>query len=500
MTTTARTSPAVAGAHDTGPRWLMLVVLLAGQFMALIDVTITNVAIPTIGRSLHASGAELQLVVAGYLVSYAMLLITGARLGDVLGRRRVFLLGVGLFTLASLACGLAPDAGVLIAARFVQGAGAAAMVPQIMSVIQVRFTGAARVRALSAYTAVLSSGFVVGQVVGGALVTANLFGTGWRPVFLVNVPLGLAVLALAPRLVPGDAPSGRRRLDLRGLSVAVPAVFLVVLPLMIGHQERWPGWTFACMAIGCALAVVFVIIERAVAAAGGDPLLRLSVLRSPGLPAGLAATLLLLIPYGGFLFGFAIHLQAGLGFDALHAGLVFAPSAVAFGLCGYFWRRLPARLHPFLTPAGCVLGAVGYLGIAATLRSGGTGGLALQAWLIADAAGLALAFSPLVAHALVRVPLTSAADASGLLTTAMQLGQAVGVAAFGSLFLTLDSRAGRPAAVSGHAISVTLAWAALVTAVAVLAVVPLTRTVLAARRASTAPPRLPPISVAAGQS
>jgi MFS family permease len=484
MTTTSETSPAIAGSKEAGPRWLMLVVLLAGQFMALLDVTIVNVALPTIGRSLHASGAELQLVIAGYLVSYAMLLITGARLGDLLGRRRVFLLGLGTFTLASLACGLAPGIGVLIGARFVQGAGAAAMMPQIMSVIQVRFSGAARARALSAYTAVLSSGFVVGQVVGGALVTADLFGSGWRPVFLVNVPIGLAVLALAPRLVPRDAPSGQRRLDLRGLSVAVPAVFLVVLPLMLGHQEGWPAWTFACMALGCALAVVFFRTERAVAATGGDPLLRLSVLRSPGLLPGLGAILLLMTPYGGFLFSLAIHLQAGLGYDALRAGLVFAPCAVAFGLCGYFWRRLPARWHPFLTPAGCLAGAAGYAGAAVTLHSGGSGGLPLQVCLVVTGSGLALAFSPLITHALVRVPVTAAADASGLLTTAIQLGQAVGVAAFGSLFLTLDARSGGAGVpeISGHAIAVTLSWVALATACGALAAIPLTRTVLAARR------------------
>ena len=184
----------------------MLIVLLAGQFMALLDVTIVNVAMPTIGRSLHASGAELQLVVAGYTVSYAMMLITGARMGDLYGRRRMFLAGVAVFTLASLTCGIAPGIGILIAARFVQGAGAAAMMPQIMSVIQVRFEGAARARALSAYTAVLSSGFVAGQVIGGVLVTANLFGQTWRPVFLVNVPIGLAVLATVPRVVPRDEP------------------------------------------------------------------------------------------------------------------------------------------------------------------------------------------------------------------------------------------------------------------------------------------------------
>ena len=160
------TTDDAAAKQAAGASWLMLVVLLAGQFMALLDVTIVNVAMPTIGRSLHASGAELQLVVAGYTVSYAMLLITGARLGDIAGRRRMFMAGTGLFTLASLTCGLAPDIGVLIAARFVQGAGAAAMMPQIMTVIQLRFSGTARARALSAYTAVISSGFVAGQVTG----------------------------------------------------------------------------------------------------------------------------------------------------------------------------------------------------------------------------------------------------------------------------------------------------------------------------------------------
>src|SRR5215469_2003676 len=200
-----RTADAAAE-RKAGSPWLMLVVLLSGQFMALLDVTIVNVAMPTIGRSLHASGAELQLVVAGYTVSYAMLLITGARMGDLYGRRRMFMAGVAVFTLASLTCGIAPSVGVLIAARFVQGAGAAAMMPQIMSVIQVRFQGAARARALSAYTAVLSSGAVAGQVIGGVLVTANLFGQAWRPVFLVNVPIGLALLALVPRVVPRDEP------------------------------------------------------------------------------------------------------------------------------------------------------------------------------------------------------------------------------------------------------------------------------------------------------
>jgi len=211
MTTASESLVQERAAEAARGRWLMLIVLLAGQFMALLDVTIVNVAMPTIGRTLHASGAELQLVVAGYTVSYAMTLITGARMGDLYGRRRMFLIGVLVFTVASLACGIAPGIEILIAARFVQGAGAAAMIPQIMSVIQVRFSGAARARALSAYTAVLSSGFVAGQALGGVLVTANLFGQSWRPVFLVNVPIGLAVLALVPLVMPADEPGQHRR-------------------------------------------------------------------------------------------------------------------------------------------------------------------------------------------------------------------------------------------------------------------------------------------------
>jgi len=466
-------------------RWLMLIVLLAGQFMALLDVTIVNVAMPTVGRSLHASGAELQLVVAGYTVSYAMMLITGARMGDLYGRRRMFLAGVGIFTLASLACGIAPGIEVLIAARFVQGAGAAAMMPQIMSVIQLRFEGAARARALSAYTAVLSSGFVAGQVIGGVLVTANLFGQAWRPVFLVNVPIGLTLLALVPLVVPGDAPgrgASGRRLDLAGLAIAVPAVFLMVLPLMLGHQENWPAWVSACIALGLVLAVVFVGVERRIADRGGDPLLNLAVLRAPGLGPGLAAVAVLMITYGGFLFSFALHLQAGLGDSALRAGLTFAPCALVFGACGYFWRRLPTGSHHLLAPLGCLAAAGGYLTVAAILRSGGSGGIPLQLALVVTGAALAFGFSPLVTHALVKVPPRHAADASGLLTTTIQLGQAVGVATFGSLFLTLDADRGAagPAA-SGHALAITFGWLAAALVLGAAAGIALARTVAATR-------------------
>jgi MFS family permease len=482
-----RRAPEAAGIPGRG-RWIMLAVLLAGQFMALLDVTIVNVAMPTIGRSLHASGAELQLVVSGYTVSYAMLLITGARLGDLRGRRNLFMAGVAVFTLASAVCGFAPSIMVLIAARFVQGAGAAATMPQIMSTIQARFDGPARARALSAYSAVLASGFVAGQVIGGVLVTANLFGSQWRPVFLVNVPIGLAVLALAPRFVPRDVAvagpgagpaAGRGRVDLAGLAIAVPAVFAIVLPLTLGHQEHWPVWVLACIGAGLVLAVVFVLAERRIADRGGHPLLNLRVLAAPGLGSGLASMLLLMMTYGGFLFALALVLQTGLGDSALRAGLTFAPCAVVFGLCGFFWSRLPLRLHHWLTPAACTAAAAMYVLLGLDLAGGTSGGVALQVILVVLGGGLALGFSPLVTHSLMHVPVAAAADASGLLTTTLQLGQAVGVAVFGSVFLSLAGHAGVHA--SGHALAVTMYCVAAVLAVGVVASLPLTSVVRRAR-------------------
>ena len=422
-----------------------------------------------------------------------MLLITGARLGDLRGRRRMFLAGIALFTLSSAVCGFTPNITVLIVARFVQGAGATATMPQIMSVIQARFTGAARARPLSAYSAILASGFVAGQVLGGLLVNANLFGSDWRSVFLVNVPIGLAVLSLAPRVMARDATGGcaswratrrdaaggSRRLDLAGLAIAVPAVFAIVLPLMLGHQEHWPWWILACIGTGGVLAVVFVAVERRIASPGGDPLLNLGVLRAPGLAPGLVAVIILMVTYGGFLFALALQLQGGLGDSALRAGLTFAPCAVAFGICGFFWSRLPARVHHLLTPVGCLVAVAYYAALGLDLASGTRGGPLLQVIPVLLGASLALGFSPLVTHALRHVPVRDAADASGLFTTTLQLGQAVGVATFGSVFLTLATRPGPRA--SAHLLAATLYWLALLLVAGVLAAIPLARTTARAR-------------------
>ncbi|MFC6086062.1 MFS transporter [Sphaerisporangium aureirubrum] len=421
----------------------ILGVVLIGQFMAILDVSIVNVAAPTIRTDLAASGSGLQLIIAGYTVAYAMLLITGARLGGLTGPRRMFLLGLAVFTAASLACGLAGSETALIVFRLAQGAGAALMVPQVLSVIQLRFEGTARARALSAYSAVLAGGIVAGQVLGGALVTADLFGTGWRPVFLVNVPIGVALLVAGARLLPKDHVPRDQGVDLPGLVILSAAVSLLVVPLVLGHERHWPLWGWVSMGAGVALVAVFVPVERR----ARHPLIPGRLLRAPGLVPATIAIFMAMLTWGGFLFAVALHLQGGLGDDPLRAGLTFAPGAAGFAVVSLTWRRLPERLHRALIPAGFTMAAAGYLGIAGVLSGGGHGEPWLEVLLAVSGAGLGAAYSPLFTVALARVAPADAPDASGLLATTLQLGQVVGVAALGTLFLGLGA--------SAHAIGVT---------------------------------------------
>jgi len=418
--------------HRPRPAGLILALLLVGQFMAILDVNIVNVALPTMRADLHASGAGLQLVVAGYTIAYAVLLITGARLGGLLGHRRMFLVGLAIFTITSLACGAAPSTGTLIAFRFAQGIGAALMTPQVMSLIQLTFTGQARVRALGLFSAVISGGVVVGQAAGGILVSGDLFGGGWRMVFLVNVPIGVLLLIAAPRLLPKDEHRTGGGLDPFGLITLTPAVLLFVLPLILGHELGWPLWGWTSLAASAVLFAAFFLVERHVAASGGRPLVSARVLRAPGLGWGLLALTLGPSTWGSFLFTTTLHLQGDLGYSPLKSGLAFIPCVAAFALVGLNWRRLPARMYGPMMPAGFLLAAVGYLFLG-PLAGGGVAYEVLTAVI-----GLGLGVTTAVMTiALAGVPAEDAPDASGMLLTVMQLGQVVGVATIGSLFLGL---------------------------------------------------------------
>src|SRR6266576_2417152 len=388
---------------------LVLAVVLIGQFMAVLDASIVNVAAPSIHAVLRASGASLQLVVAGYTITYAVLLVTGARLGDIVGHRRVFL-------------------------------GGLVLIPQVLSLIQRTHTGPARARAMSSYSAVLAGGAVVGQLVGGLLISANLFGSSWRPVFLVNVPIGVALLAVGARALPHGKGEPGRTLDLPGLALLTPAVLALVLPLVLGQPEHWPLWGWILMAASIPLAGAFVLAERRGAATGGTPLIPGRVLRVPGVPVAIAALFTVMIIFSGFFFTLALHLQDGLGYTPLRAGLTFAPTAAAFALVSLNWRRLPARWHGTLIVSGFVLFAAAMAGLAWVLRSGGTGGAGLYLIGALAGAGMAAAFSPLMTRVLLRVPVELAADATGVVVTVNQLGLLVGVATFGTLYLHLAGR------------------------------------------------------------
>jgi MFS family permease len=291
----------------------LLAVLLMGPFMAQADATIANVATPSIREDLGASGAALELVVGGYMIAFAVLLITGARLGQTHGYRRVFVLGVTTFTVASALCGLAPTPAVLVAARVLQGAGAALMFPQTLTGIQLSFEGAERARAIGLYAIALSSGAVAGQILGGALISLDIAGTDWRAIFLVNVPIGAAVALAAARILPADDERATRQVDVRGVATLSAAIVLVVLPLVIGRADGWPAWAWVSLAASAPALALFVAVERRIAARGGAPLMNLAVIARPAVSWSLVALLMATGTYYALLFTLAQYLQQAWG-------------------------------------------------------------------------------------------------------------------------------------------------------------------------------------------
>jgi len=416
-------------AHEAGG--LLLTTILLGQFLAILNVNIVNVATPTIEADLHSSGAGLQMIIAGYTIVYAVLLITGARVGDLFGYRRAFLGGLAAFTVTTLAAGLAPTTGWLVAARLLQGAGAAMMMPQVLTLIQRNYHGAARGRAIGLWSLVISGGIVAGQALGGILLGVGL---GWRIVFLALVPVAALLLITGHRLLPRDSGGGRTGLDPWGLVTLSAAVLLFVVPLVLGRDLGWPLWGWISMALSVATFAVFVRVERWVTARGGRPLVDARVLRAPGMRPGLAVLLFGPATWGAFLFTSALHLQGDLHMTPLASGMMLVPCALAFGLVGLAWPRLPVRLQRPLLPFGYVVAAPAYIGLGLAANGGVV--YAVMSALVGAGLGVQVAVTNLATE---QVDGAYAADASGALLTVMQIGQVIGVAAVGTLFITLDT-------------------------------------------------------------
>ncbi|MGZ3667712.1 MAG: MFS transporter [Ktedonobacterales bacterium] len=448
--------------------WL-LAVLLAGQFMANIDAAVVNVATPSIRASLHASGGELEFVISGYVLAYAVLLVTGARLGDTRGYRRLFIAGLGVFTLASLACGLAPNAPALIIVRVVQGVGAALMVPQVLSGIQLNFTGAERARAVGFYAAALSGGAIAGQILGGVLISANLVGSGWRSIFLINVPIGAVLLLAAMRYLPADRRGNVKSLDVPGVATLALTLLLAIVPLAIGRDLGWPLWTWACLVASIPALMAFVAVERRVARRGGYPLVNLIVLARPAVSWGLLALGTASTTYFALLFTLALYLQQGLGKSALFSGLALVSWVTAFGISGPLLPRLhlSARASSLVAPIGYLVLATAYLGVCISLVTGHASGVLLFVLLGLGGFGLGTGFAPMVAHVTSSVPDGYAPDMSGLITTTGQIAAALGIAIFGTAYLNLAPHPGPRAATHAFAlVTAGFAVAALLSATA----------------------------------
>jgi EmrB/QacA subfamily drug resistance transporter len=413
-----------------------LIVLLTGFFMALLDFFIVNVALPSIQSDLRASSAAVQWVVAGYGVALAAGLVTGGRLGDLFGRKRMFVLGLLLFTAASALCGLAPNAGVLIGARIAQGLGAAVYMPQILGVIGAAFSGAKQARAYTGYGLTAGLGAVFGQLIGGALIQVNLFHLGWRSIFWINVPIGLITALLALRALPSVPRSGRTRLDPVGGGLLTLAVIALVLPLVEGRQDGWPAWTWAALAASPALLGLFYAHQRRLIGRGGVPVLNPALFGQRSFAAGVPIALVYNISVGAYFFVLALYLQQGRGMTALDSGLLFAALGGPYLLTSLRSGRLAARFGRGLLMVGCLAQGAGYALLDATVHGAGAGHSVC--WLIPAmavvGAGMGFAYAPMFGIVLAGVDPQHASSASGLLSTVQQVGGATGIALAGLVY------------------------------------------------------------------
>jgi len=420
-------------------RWIALAIVLSAGFMVLLDTSIVNVAIPSIRNNLGASFAQIQWVLAGYTLAYALLLITGGRLGDLYGRKRLFMIGMGGFTLASALCGLAPNAVVLVGSRVIQGMMAALMFPQALSVIQVSFQPRERGAALGIFGAIVGLATIMGPLAGGLIIGSDTTGGAWRFVFLVNVPIGLVSLAAASWLMRESWAPQANRLDLVGVAIASFGMFMLVFPLVEGRDANWAPWTYASMAASGVVLGAFALYELSVSRGGRSPLVQLRLFRERAFSVGSVIAAVFFAGIPAFAFTFSLMLQAGLGFTALQAGLTFVPFSIGTALGSALSVRLAPRLGKGILLLGSALLTTGMLVNITVLHAAGGGVTSLQLTpaLLASGLGLGCVIAPLTNIILAGVRRADAGSASGMLTTVMQVGGAFGVALMGVIFFNL---------------------------------------------------------------
>lgn len=425
------------------PPALALAILLLGGFITVFDLFVVNVAIPSMQADLGARFADIGFVIAGYELAFGVLLIAGGRLGDRHGRRRLFALGMAGFAITSFLCGIAPDATSLIVARLLQGATAAILFPQIYALLRVLFDDAGRRRAFGLLGMTLGLAAIAGQVLGGIIVESDLFGLGWRIIFLINLPIGVIAL-LSARIIPESRSADAMGVDWPGIGLATAGLLLLLLPLLEGPTIGWPLWTWASMAASIVLLAAFIAWEHLVAERGGDPAIDLALFHNVAFWAGSLVVLLIYSTSTSLFLCFALLVQSGLGLTPFAAGTLFAPASVGFVVASLVAPKLVARFGNMAIAGGALVYAagIGWL-IATTAGLGdGTETVALLPPLVLFGFGQGLSMTPLLNLVIGYVAEKHAGMAAGFISTMQQVGGAFGVSVVGIVFVGI---LGRPA-------------------------------------------------------
>ncbi|MFI5759148.1 MFS transporter [Streptomyces sp. NPDC051569] len=451
---TPGSGPGAASGTGDRRRWLALAVVMTAAFMDLVDVTIVNIAIPSIERDLEATFGAIQWITAGYALAFAAGLITGGRLGDIFGRKRLFLIGITGFTIASALCGFAANSEMLVGSRLLQGAMAAMMVPQVLAIIHVTFPAHERGKVFGMFGAIVGLGAVSGPLLGALLTQWNLFGLEWRPIFLINLPVGIAGVLLGRKFITESKAPKALRLDLVGVVMVTVALLMLVYPLTRGRELGWPLWGHLCMVGSLGVFAAFVAYEKYKTRKDGSPLVELALFRVKSFAAGIVVQLTFGVVLGIFFLVWTLYMQIGLGWTPLHAGLTGIPFSLAVSVAaGLSVEKLVPRFGRKVLQAGALTMATGLL---LYIWETGRYGMDIVSWqmilpLTVMGLGMGLIVAPLTDAVLSEVPREHSGSASGLINTTQQMGNALGLGLVSVVFFGVvdDRMAGAGAAGGG---------------------------------------------------
>jgi len=488
-------APEIHDRIDNRTRWAAFLTILVAQFMNLIDVTIVNVALPSLQRDMGATESQIEWVVAGYILVFALGLLPMGRYGDIIGRKRLFLIGVASFTMASVLCGLAPDIGFLVAARFLQGAAGAVMMPQVMAIAQTLFPPRARAGAFALFGLTAGLASVTGPILGGTLINMDLFGLGWRPIFLINLPIGLFAMIAAARLIPDLPGNPRLRNDWTGIGLIAAAMLALIFPLVEGRTFGWPLWSFLLMACSLPLFVGFVLWEARQDRLGRPQVMPISLLRAWNFVVGGAISMIYFSALPALFLVLALFLQLGFGFDPQRSGFATVPFPIGLLIGSVISGRLGARWQKQRIICGLIVLFLGIywlrhivLGVGASVDH-----WALLPPLMIGGLGLALSIGPLFQTILAGVPVADAGAGSGVLQAIQQAGGALGVAVISQIFFATLARATAEGA-SREAAFVEAMSGAMIYNLSAYALVACGALLLRAPQYEDSPPPTPPVT------